>query len=87
MSGLHVVAHLMRDHIGLREAAGLRGIVRPPKRVTSSLEEVEVDVHLLVGRAVEGPLAADWPRRSLNRAVLAREQHAAAAARTAGPTR
>ena len=46
---LHVVPHLVRDHVGLREIAGR---LEP---LAQLVVEREVDVHLLVSRAVERP--------------------------------
>ena len=46
---LHVVADLVGEHVGLREVAGGAEAAR------ELAEEVEVDVDLAVGRAVEGP--------------------------------
>ena len=45
---LHVVAVLVRDHVGLRERATLRAELR-----LELVEEAEIDVHALIGRAVE----------------------------------
>ena len=47
---LHVVAVLVRDHVGLGEAPAL--CAEPGSQI---VVEPEVDVHLPVGRAVEGP--------------------------------
>ena len=67
---LHVVAELVGDHVRLGEVAGG---VEPGGQLAV---EVEVDVHLAVGRAVEGPTAevalpqavATWPVNRLRRA-------------------
>src|SRR5215213_2502182 len=47
--GLHVVAHLVREHVGLREVA------RRVEARGQLAEEAEVDVDLAVGGAVERP--------------------------------
>src|SRR5262249_11530532 len=47
---LHVMAHLMADHVGLREVA------KPDSDLTRErVEEARVQVHAVVGAAVEGP--------------------------------
>ena len=51
---LHVVAHLVGDHIGLGKFAGRAQLV------LQGFVEAQVDVDLLVGRAVERPHRA-WP--------------------------
>ena len=46
---LHVVADLVREHVGLREIAGRA------EALAQLVVEAEVDVEVLVGRAVERP--------------------------------
>ena len=64
---LHVVAHLMRDHIGLGEIAGRAELV------LHVLVEGEVDVDLLVARAIER--AHGRLRHAAGRLHEAGEQH------------
>src|SRR5258705_7290443 len=67
---LHVMADLVRDHIGLRELAGLAADVAAAEAGGDLVEERGVEIDLLVGRAVERPhralrdAAAVGPRRA-----------------------
>src|SRR5262249_5347889 len=50
---LHVVADLVRDHVGLRELAGFTADIAGPKPSLKILKETCVEVDLLVQRAIE----------------------------------
>src|SRR5262249_4596102 len=50
---LHVVADLVRDHVGLREPAGLAADVATAKARRNLIEEGGIEVDLLIGRAIE----------------------------------
>ena len=64
---LHVMADLVRDHIGLRELAGLAADVAAAEAGRDLIEERGVEIDLLVGRAIERPHRATAPRRRTGR--------------------
>ncbi len=68
---LHVVADLVRDHIGLREQARLAAGITAAEAGGDLVEERGVEIDLLVDRAVERP------HRALRRAAATRVGHAA----------
>ena len=52
---LHVMADLVRDHVGLRELARLAADVAAAESGRDLIEERGVEIDLLVGRAIERP--------------------------------
>jgi hypothetical protein len=52
---LHVVTDLMRNHIGLRELAGLATDITTAEASLQVLEEARVEIDLLVVRTIERP--------------------------------
>ena len=65
--GLHVMAHLVCDHIGLREITG------GPEALLQIIEEGEIEIDLPVARAVEG--ANRGTGRATGRAHAVAEEH------------
>ena len=64
---LHVVPHLVGDHVGLREVAGCS------ESAGQLAVEAQVDVYALVGRAIEGPHLGG--RSAASRLHLVPEEH------------